>query len=342
MSLKLKTVFIIIGILYLFFVGHINAFLCKENTGNLKLVYITDLNLYPTPSVSQREKHAVEKEDGLLIYESQAIFQEIVKNINQKLNPDLIVFGGNNISNAAKDNDVWNLFLDMTSELKANVLVVLGKNEIETQKEEELIHSLSSLGLNINNLKNNWWFYKFRGYLFLGLNSELFFNNEQLAVAELSWLHNILDKNKELKTIIFMHRTLLSPSGDIIENKHANKFFKILEEYPQVILMFGGGKYLNRIKLINKSVYVISSSPTVYPCSFKYIELTLEKLKIKTINISLKGVIKKAEESLIASNRAMTLFEDSAKDYVKVLKKYVLGDSLDSNFEILYSDLSNR
>ncbi|MBI3589946.1 MAG: hypothetical protein HY094_01040 [Candidatus Melainabacteria bacterium] len=340
MCIKVKRVSILVVLICILLASY-NYANSYTDAANLKLVYISDLNLFPTPSVSQREKHIAEKQYGLLLFESQAIFQEIIRYINQKFDSDFVVFGGNNISgfsgsliNGASEN-VWHLFLDMVSEIKSDVLLVPGKNEKQTQKKDELTRVLSSFGPSV---EQTWWSYKIKKYLLLSLDSDLMFENNHASVNQLKWLKKILEENKKTLTLIFMHRALIDPEGEIIKSDSVENYFKILKEYPQVVLTVSGDKYLNRIKLINKSIYLISPSPIAFPCSFKFIELTPTSLKISTLRIPLGGIVKKAEKYLIESDTARSLFPESPL----LIKKYVLGDSSDSNFQISYSDLRNR
>ena len=74
-----KHVFVIFLILLFFSLEGLSS----ENTNSIRFVYISDLNLYPTPQETQRLKSKYEKLDGLLLYETQAIFQEIIRHINK-------------------------------------------------------------------------------------------------------------------------------------------------------------------------------------------------------------------------------------------------------------------
>jgi hypothetical protein len=154
--------------------------LVSNNSNKVSIVYISDLNLYHTPAQNQSEKHILEKQFGILVYESQAVLQEIIRYINQKLNPDVVIFGGNNIALGKKNENLWQLFLGIISELKGDVFINLGINEIEIYNTDELIHSLNIFGHRINNL---WYSQKIKNYLFIGLDSVSLFNNSRRATA---------------------------------------------------------------------------------------------------------------------------------------------------------------
>ena len=293
----------------------------------LRIVYITDLNLYNTPSQSQGEKHILEKKFGILVYESQTVFQETIKYINQKLNPDIVIFGGNNIADAKKNENLWMLFLDMISELKSNVFVNLGINEIKAYNTDELIHSLSSYGYKPNTL---WYAQKIKNYLFIGLDSVLLFNNPKLSREQLKWFTSVLSRNKDDLTVVTLYHSLLDSEGNIINNPVAKKIIDIINVNPQVKLVISGGEYLNRVHLFNKCLFINSPSPVVYPCSFKLIEFLPDRINIQTVKIPLKGIIKKALKS--AQDAEVFKAKASSKD----IKNHLLGKNQDLEFNYVF------
>ncbi len=310
------------------------AFFAQDNLSNgLKFIYISDLNLYPTPSITQSRKHDSEKSRGLLIYESQAIFQEIIRYINQKIDCDAVIFGGNNIYSPLKKitqkENVWQLFLDMASEIKSTVLIVLGDNELKTCNIDELIHGIS---LYNPSAKTSWWTYELKDCLFIGLDSSSLFNNKKESEVQLNWLSEVLLKNKQKNTLIFLHKSLIDPEGNLIDNQNAKKIFDIIKAHNQVKFIGSGNELINRAKLVDSIIYVISPSPSAFPCSFKYVEINNSKIKIRTIKLPLKGIIKKAEQYLVESDYAIKLFPSSPK----LVKQYVSGDSTDTDLEISY------
>lgn len=280
-----------------------------SNENKKIIIYITDLNLYPTPLTKPIIKNLSEKKNGLLIYESQTIFQEIIRFINQKYNYNLVIFGGNNIADVsvAEKENLWNLFLDMVSEIKSDYFTAYGKNDLK----------------NKNNKYR--WQYLIDDVLLIGLDDSLFFDSNELAIsAELNWLKNLLLKNKNKNTIIFSHKFITN-----------SKFLNVIKENPQIKILFSGNELLNKINREEGLLFVSSASPTAFPCNFKVIEISNEKIEIKTINVPLKGIIKKAEESLITSDIAKELFPANLKQ----IKPYVTGAYEDLNCVI---DLKNR
>lgn len=332
MDVKQKNFLIIITLIALF-VWHSLVFALQVSDDKISIIYISDLNLYHTPSQSQGIKHTLEKKFGILIYESQAVFQEIIGYINQKLKPDIVIFGGNNIADEKKDENLWQLFLDMTSELKSKVFVNLGINEIKTYNTDELTYSLSIFGQRAKSL---WYSQKIKNYLFINLNSVLLFNNSGLSREQLKWFTSVLSQNKNTTTVIALYHSLLDSEGNIINNSAAKKIIEIISANPQVKLVLSGGEYFNRTHLFKDCLFVNVPSPVVYPCSFKIVELFPGSIKIRTINIPLKGIVNKA----LKSAKEAEYFKTKASP--NDVKSYLLGKSQDLQFDYVFSDLKNR
>lgn len=308
-----------------------------NTTKNTKLVYVTDLNLFPTPLAKKEQKHVLEKTYGVQVYESQTIFQEIIRYLNKDLDFDFVVFGGNSISSSSGNNnflqeEIFQLFLDMASEIKSNYFMIFGKNEHSLKNREELIKVLKLQGLTT---KDTWWSYQHNDILLIGLDSTLFFNHSDLLVEkQIKWLKDILSKNNNLLTLIFLHQSIITPEGNFLENENrfVKEFSSILKNNKQIKLIISGNEYINRHKaLFNGNItYLISSGPTIYPCIFKYIEINKSKISIKAINVPLKGIVKKAKMSIIQSGFAKSKFPQDPK----LITNYVTDDKSDLNFDI--------
>ena len=332
MTIKQKIFFIIITSIYLFG-QNLPRSASYVSDDKISIVYISDLNLYNTPSQNQLEKHMLEKRFGVLVYESQAIFQEIIKYINQKLDPEIVIFGGNNISDLRKDENLWTLFLDMVSEIKGDIFMNLGTNEIKAYNTDELLQSLKTFDSQRNTL---WHLRKIKNYLFIGLDSVSLFDNPKLSKEQLQWFLSTLSQNQNVVTVVSLHYPLLGSEGEIINNSVVKRITEIISVNPQIKLVLSGGGYFNRVHLLNGCVFVNAPSPVVYPCSFKVIELLPGRIKIKTVNILLKGIIKKA----LKSAQDAEVFK--AKLPLNQIKSYLLGKNQDLQFNYSFSDLKNR
>ena len=294
----------------------------------INVVYISDLNLYHTPSQSQIEKSSLEKNFGILVYESQTVFQEIIKYINQKLDPDVVIFGGDNIALGKKNENLWQLFLDMISELRSDVLVNLGTNEMKMYNTDELIHSLNVFG---HKTKTVWYSQKIKNCLFLDLDSISLFNNPKLSKEQLKWFQSVLSQNKNTVTVVTLYHSLLDSEGNIINNSTVKRMMEIISANPQIKLVLFGGEYFNRIHLLNGCLFVNAPSPVVYPCGFKVIELFPDRIKIKTVNIPLKGIVKKA----LKSAKEAEFFK--TKSSPNNVKSYLSGKTQDLQFDYVFS-----
>ena len=301
----------------------------NDSKDKITVIYISDLNLFHTPFQNQVEKSVLEKKFGILVYESQAVFQEVIKRINETLNPDLVIFGGNNIALGRKNENLWMLFLDMVNELKSEVFINLGINELKIYNTDELVRSLSLFGRRTNNL---WYSQKIKKYLIVCLDSVSIFNNPKLSGEQLKWFASVLSQNKNTITIVALYHSLLDSEGNIISNPVAKKIIKMIDANPQIKLVLFGGEYFNRIHLRKGCLFVNAPSPVVYPCAFKMIELLPGRIKINTINISLKGIVKKALKS---AQEAESFKEKVSRNNVK---SYLSGKNQDLQFDYVFSE----
>lgn len=314
---------------------------CANSHSITKIVFLSDSNLYSTPVSTIRAKSFYEKKNGLLVYESQAIFQEIVRHINQKITPDYVIFGGNNILDSTEKEfsnyanitqlDLWHLFLDMISELKASYFFVFGNNEHKINNTDELIASLNSVGLSSS---ETWWYKKIvdKNILLVGLDTSLFSISPSQSIKQLKWLNTILSNNKNFNVIIFAHDSIIDPNGKVINNKFALQIFKLIKQHTHVKLFLSGGLHLNRIRKANNSFLVVSSSTIAYPCTFKSIEISSNSLAIKTVKIPLKGILKKSEKSFAESDFTSMDFSSSSK----AVFDYVLGKKTDNDLDVVF------
>ena len=291
----------------------------------LRFVYITDLNLYHTPNSTQTKKHINELKNGILVYESQAIFQELIRELNKKINPDFIVFGGNNISDSSPAEKLWQLFLDISSEINTDLLICFGKNEIKNYSTFDLSKSLSNFSINST---RTWYSKMFGDYLFIVLDTVSLLNNKNIAIEQLNWLKSTLLKNKHFITVIIVADSFFYSHDDLSENKYFNSLEEIISQNPQVKLVLSGGNYLNRSSFKDSTVYLDSASTTVYPCTFRIIELGHNELSVQTLPISLKGVIKKAEKSILDSDLAKNSFPSSPVQ----IKAFLSGHRVEQQF----------
>ena len=306
---------------------------CQQVRANSKdsvdLVYITDLNLYPTPSTNELSLHDLEKQSGILVYESQTILQEIVNKLNKEIKPDVVIFQGNNVAPSNNQKYLWQLFLDIIDEINAEVLIALGTNEIQSYDLDYLIKSFPTIKASTN----PWYSYKLKNYLFVQLDAVSLLNNPLLAKKQILWLEKLLKEHSQNLTIISIHHALLDEKSQLVAAKYLNKLYQLIKDNPQVKLVLGGGNYLNRSKIVDNALYVTSSSLAMYPCVFKRFTISQKKIKIKTLFLSMKGIVNKAKESILASKLAVNWSINTAKNPLKSLKKHVFDKKANFHFK---------
>ncbi len=315
----------------------ITPFSLFAESRKFKFVYITDLNLYPTPIKTQYVKHSVEKDKGLLIYETQVILQELIKTINQKISPDFVVFGGNNIINlkainndvnSLEPSDLWHLFLDMISEIKSDYYIVFGENESSNISKDELLKSCGQMGLRSN---KTYWSKKFDEFNFfvISLDNEIF-SKSSYALEEYKWFKSEIIKNKNLDTVVFINKPIISENGVVNASPMSKSLFDLLLKHSQLKLLISGNYHLNRIRSSSGPLFVISSSPSAFPCTYKLFEVSGSMIKIQSVKIPLKGIVKKSQTYILDSK----LVTDTSLGSSKAVLNYLSGKKTDNDLSV--------
>lgn len=298
-----------------------------------RFVYLSDLNLLPTPDSNIRTKSIPEKAKGLLVHESQAVLQDLISYINLKINPDFVFFGGNNVADytlISKNNnsdDPLQLFLDMASQLKPLFFIVIGDNEYKQYNSSDLVRAIKSCSVDSS---ETWWSYKVldKNLIFVGLNSSILRSNDTEAIKQHKWLAKLLATNKNKVVVLFMHDSLVDINGKVSTNKNSLKLYRLIKQSLNVKLVVSGNCSASRLKLAGHTLFVLSTSPISYPGTFRSFEISDHYVTVSSVKIPLKGIIKKSEKYLIESDWAKTLPGFSPK----AIKTYVEGSRVDNSY----------
>lgn len=297
----------------------------------VSFAYISDLYFYPTP-LNASGMSLLEKKDGILINETQTITHELVNYINKNYTLDFVAFGGNNISPFNRDclGSCYLLFVDVVKELKCKIVLLFGEADIQNNSTLELLRASELLGYKTN---YTWWAKELNGYLFIALDSSAFKYSTNLFNEQLKWLENLLESHKENKIIVFVNNSLINHDLSLKDDKHSSELQKIINRYSNIKLIVSGNELITRIfKNSTNQVFLISPSPSAYPCSFPVVELYSDRIVIKIVKLPLKGFIKKAEQSLIYSERAVNRFHSNPKDILN----HVVDPSKKTDFVFYY------
>ncbi|HSA06828.1 MAG TPA: metallophosphoesterase [Candidatus Gastranaerophilales bacterium] len=267
-----------------------------------KMVFLPDINLA-----------FFDRDDKILFQESLAIFQDVIKKLNQQDSPDFVIFGGNLTYNENGKFSDLPMFLDAASNLNAPYYAITGDREANLAEDvckENFIKEFDEY--DYETMKQTFWTAEpIKNVLLIGLDTSV--KNEKagyLNLHQLFWLDSILKNNRDKFTIIAMHHPAIittdldKKSWQEYTLKKPELFLELINSYPQVKIILSGHHLCNYTAQINEKLFIINPSITVYPNEYKILEVYPDKIEVENKKISFKQIIKKAKTNLINSSYA--------------------------------------
>lgn len=263
----------------------------------------------------------------ILYHESQLFLQEAVKRLNA-LDLDFVIFGGDQVETPGKNDNNWNLFIDIVQNLKCDWNFVLGDRDIGGNK---IVDKMRTFGVDWKGkgIETNtpYWSYDLAHNVHIvGLDTSK--NKSKagyISPKQLAWLKDDLQKNYSKFTMVVSHHPILAPapfdgtapwsnytildSGDVRE---------ALASSPYVKLCLSGHVGVNKLTKERSIYYSSSSFLTSYPCTFKVFRVDSDKILMETYQIGFKSLVNKSKEALIESNLAYYYQKTAPKKYLKV------------------------
>ncbi len=263
----------------------------------------------------------------LLFNESQLFLQDAVKTINS-LNLDFVVFVGDMIETPGKDEQNWNLFIDVMQTLNCRWDFVLGESDVTSSSNTEKMRQFGPdwKGKDIDS-NVPYWSYNFANNVHLiGLDSSKA-NSKSGALSDeqLQWLKDDIDSHKSQFTIVFSHHPILPPSpydDAPLVNDHGitngAEIREILASSPYVRMAISGHVPINAVQKEGNIYYVSCPSLIAYPCAFKVFRVTNDDIRMETHQITYKALTKKAEKAMLESTLAYHYNKAKPKEFLQL------------------------
>jgi len=243
--------------------------------------------------------------------ESLVIFQDVIKSLGNRKDIDFIIWGGNLTENNDRQLSDLPSFLDASSELNHPYYVILGNNESKLTAAYTKQYFCAEFRRNgfLDTEKTYWSAEPSGNVLLIGLDTTIDNkDNGDLPKEELLWLDDLLKSNPNKFTIISMHHPAFienPPPNPAFKNAHlidnAQEFMTLINNYPQVKLIVSGDDLNYSVSKLNNKIYMNLPSINTYPCEYKVISVSPEKISIENNNIAFKQIIKKAKKSFLTS-----------------------------------------
>lgn len=273
-----------------------------------KFVFLTDCHL------------TSHKPDSfLLLQESQLFLQQAIKEINL-LQPDFVIFGGNQIHGLGEDESNWQLFLDIVQTLESPWYFVLGESDIiDLYKNKMRTYGPDWKGKGLINDAPYWTCHPVPGLKLIGLDtSQTNSNIGNIDDIQINWLKEEIARTDVPVTILISHHPLILPENIYRNNDNllpeAESIRNILQGAKNQVVCLSGHTHSNKIIWQNNIWYISSASLDVYPCVFRYFKVSPQEIEIETHQINFPALVKKAKIDLTNSNLVNSLSSGKRND----------------------------
>lgn len=263
-----------------------------------------------------------------MLQESQLFLQESIKGINA-LKPDFVVFGGDQVENIGKNEANWNFFLDVAQSLKCPWYFVLGEDDvvadrIPVDKSKQFGPDFKGRGIAGS---DTWWSVDpLDGVHLIGLDTSIANSTGgDISSQQIDWLKNDLAANRGKFTIIVTHHPLLPPApydgGPPFDEYILPDGADVREILTSdVKLVLSGHLYINKAQLERYSYHVSCAGLNIYPCQYKYFRVGKDSILMESMEVPLPKLVKKAEESLVASALASKINQRKPNEVAELFR----------------------
>lgn len=245
-----------------------------------------------------------------LTQESQLFLQDAVQQLNA-LNPDFVIFGGDQVDLVGHDEINWQLFIDIVQSLNCPWHFILGERDASGYPPVDKLRTFGRdwRGKGITADNPFWSDDILPGVHLIGLDTSCANSTiGDLSQQQLNWLAQDLALNKNPFTIVAAHHPLLAPAQfnggslwDAYGVPQAAAARAILNSSPSVKLVLSGHVYANNIQREKDIWYVSSCALDVFPCSFRLFRVDSEGMSVTTHQVSYPALVKKAKVNLVDS-----------------------------------------
>ena len=305
-------------------IGSYNSCLAAQ-TNSTNFVFLSDCHL----SAKQSDTYK-------LTAESQLFLQNAIKQIN-RLQPDFVIFGGDQIDGSQQDDSDWQLFLDIAQSLECPWYFALGESDVSGPAfaNKMISYGRDWRGHGLQNDFPYWSYDPAPGIHLIALDTSMPNSTTgNISDEQLNWLKNDLAIQNDSLVLLVSHHPLWSPAP-FDQGFAAAQFLlpqaqavrQILIESGKQILALSGHIYVSAMLQQNNISYISSAGLDVYPCVFKYFQLKDNQLTMKTCQIEYPALIKKAKEALRNSNFAANLSGNHPNKFIS----FAVGNHADQD-----------
>lgn len=251
-----------------------------------------------------------------MLQESQLFLQEIIKGVNA-LNPDFVIFGGDQVETVGNNDANWQLFIDLAQALTAPWSFVLGEQDVSGKIPVDKMKEFGPdfKGRGITGSTPYWSLDPIDNVHLIGLDTSVANSaTGEISEEQLEWLKKDLAANKGKFTIVASHHPLLPPApydggppwDEYIVPNGADAR-EIIGTSSDVRLVLSGHLYMNKAQLERDVYHISCAGLNVYPCQYKYFKVSKEAIIMESFEVPFPALVKKARKALADSSLASKL-----------------------------------
>jgi 3',5'-cyclic AMP phosphodiesterase CpdA len=242
-----------------------------------------------------------------LLQESQLFLQDAIKGLNRdKL--DFVLFGGDNVEIPGKDEENWQLFIDIAQSLNCPWNFVIGEQDVSGPAaiNKMDLYGRDWKGKGLTSGHPYWSYDPANNVHVVGLDTTQSNSSiGNISESQLSWFKQDLGENRNKFTIVLSHHPLLPPnpfdSGGVWDDyicPQGPSAREIIGSHSNVRLAISGHVHVNQIQQEKDVWYVSSPSLAVYPCAYRIFRVSPQSVTVETYQISFPALLKKARKQV--------------------------------------------
>ena len=263
-----------------------------------------------------------------MLQESQLFLQNTIQGINA-LKPDFVVFGGDQIETiGAKNDENWQLFIDLAQMLNAPWSFVLGEQDISGRHsvDKMKVFGLDFKGRGITSSEPYWSMDPLDRVHLIGLDtSQSNTPSGDISSQQLDWLKKDLAANKDKFIIVAAHHPLLAPAPydggppfDEYIVPNGSDAREIIGTSPDVRLVLSGHLYLNKVQLERDTYHISCAGLNIYPCQYKYFQITKDAIIMESYEVPYAALVKRGYKALADSAFATKINRRDPKKIIEL------------------------
>lgn len=269
-----------------------------------------------------------------LLQESQLFLQDAIKTINEQ-KVDFVLFAGDQIEGPGKDDQYWQLFIDIMSVLNCPWYFVLGEADVTGPPAVDKMVTFGPdfKGKGLTSGKPYWSVDPVEGVHLIGLDTAKANSpTGDISAAQLAWLKQDLAANKGKLTIVASHHPLLAPppydGGPPFEEftvSQGASARELLGASADVRLAISGHVPVSKIQR-ERNIWYVSCPPLVtYPCEFRLFNVSPQGITVETLSVRYEALVKKGKKILGNSRLAFQYSNVKPETFLKLAE----GSELD-------------